>query len=323
MHRLMRHLAFASLTGMVIAGTAAAQTSQGARALELFQQGVELMKRGDCPGAIAKFQTSLEQQAHPSTAMNLAVCHQRLGELAAAHDRYRLAGRLAQERGVEEITRDAASAVEELERQLSRLIIRVPARGHDDIPDILVTHDGRRVPPERFGEVIYADPGIQRIVASAPGHRSFQARVKTGQGEEVTVEVPVLEPVHAVPTDQPSSPGKTQRILGITGASAGTAALAAGLGFGWAARSAREDAFSSGACDRDTRLCTPAGQARMDTAHRRAMYANILIGTGVVMAGAGLALWLSAPKHRTPREATTLSPIAGPDHVGVAFSGRF
>ena len=321
MHRLMRHLAFALLIGLVSAGTAAAQTSQETSAVELFKQGVELMKRGDCPAAIAKFQSSLERQANPSTVMNLAVCHQRLGELAAAHGHYRQAGRLAEQHGVAEIERDAALAARDLENQLSRVIIRVPAR--DDILDIVVTHDGRRVPPDRFGKVIYADPGIQRIVASAAGHRSFETRVQTGKGEEVTVEVPALERVHAVPMDQPGSPGRTQRVLGITGTSVGTAAVLGGLGIGWAARSARDDAFASGACDRDTGLCTPAGQAQMDTAHRRSMYANILAGTGVVMAGAGLALWLSAPKQRKSRKSTALSPIAGPDHVGVAFSGRF
>jgi hypothetical protein len=324
MRQLSRHLMFVFILVLVpwavLTRPIMAQSAQQEPAFALFEQGVELMTRGDCQGAIVKFQASLESEPNPSTMMNLAVCHQRMGNLAAARQYYREAGRLAEPRGAKEIITDADAAARELEERLSRLIIQLSAR--TDIQDLEITHDGQRVLPERLGEVIYSDPGAQQIEANAAGYRSFETTVNTREGEETVVEIPPLERVVAIPTDRPSS-GKTRRVLGITGASVGLVSVLAGLGVGWSARNARDDAFNSGACDRDTSLCTMAGQYLMDTAHRRALYADILVGAGVVLAGTGIVLWLSAPKHKQKRPSSALVPTAGPDHFGVAFSGRF
>ena len=92
-------------------------------------------------------------------------------------------------------------------------------------------------------------------------------------------------------------PGRTRRVFGLTLGGAGVAALITGVGFGVVARSSWNSAFAEGLCDRETNLCTQAGQDRTDTARDRALVANIVGGAGIALIATGAVLYVTAPKR--------------------------
>jgi hypothetical protein len=117
-------------------------------------------------------------------------------------------------------------------------------------------------------------------------------------------------------------PGRTRRLVGLGAGSAGVAAVAAGLGFGWSARATWNDAFSSGLCDRDTLKCWSTGQDQVDSARSRALASNLLMGAGVALAVTGVVLYVTAP-GRTEKAGVAVVPVAGPSELGVAVQGGF
>lgn len=311
--------AIASLLAPAVAAQPQSSAAQRERAAKHYDKGLERARANDCQGALVEFEQSLEALPHPNTEMNMAKCHERLGDPWAARQHYLEAERLAEEWGAKDTVEDAADKRRALEKRLSWVIIRVPLQA--EALDIEVTLNGRRVNPDRFGEEIQVDSAVQRVQARADGRRSYEATVPIGKGEPTVVEIPPLDPIIHLPPE--NTPSRSRRGLGYVGVGVGLGAVVGSLVLGWAANSARDDAFGSGECDRDTLQCTDAGQARMDSAHSRALYATVLASAGVVLAGAGLAVWLTAPKDRQTRASSSLMPVAGRSHLGVAWSGRF
>jgi hypothetical protein len=328
-------------------GPARAQSSEDtAAALALFREGKELMQQGEYRAAIEKFERSQTLVPNLGTRLNLAACYEKLGKLASAWSHYREAEAMARKRGSQELVDRARASAEALESRLPKLVIRVPHR--EEIPDIKVARGDRPVDAALFGVAVSVDPGTHRILAAAPGYRAFTTTVQAVEGQETVVEIPMLEaepelhgtdgvgkpaanPGKAEPgtghpsTDGPgtaANPGRQRRILGIASMGAGATALVVGLGFGWSARSLQNDAFGSGLCNRDTLMCNLEGQAKMDRAHGHALWANILTGASIVLAGAGVALYLTAPGRREA-DATALVPALGKDRLGIALSGQF
>jgi hypothetical protein len=332
MHRRFVCFAFACAVMAALIHTTAAQPAGNQDDAKMhFLNGVGHMQADDYQAAIVELEKSLELLPNPNTHMNLGVCHESLGDLLAARRHFRAAERMAEEKGAADIAKEAAAKARALDSQLARLIIRVSAQA--ELSDVEVTHNGERVDSDRFGTYIYVAPGTQRITARAVGYQPYEIRVRARQGKEAMVEIPVLEPVvdpvvavEPVAVIDPipeGKPGNTRRLVGYAGVGVGAVAVLGGVGMGWMTIRARNDAFDSGACNRDTLLCSVEGQAEMDTAHDRALYANILVGAGVVVAGAGLVLWLTAPKQRESLESSALVPLVSPDQVGLALSGRF
>jgi hypothetical protein len=246
-----------------------------------------------------------------------------------------------------------------LEPRLPRLVIRVAA----PVPGLGVLRDGAPVDGALLGTAMYVDPGEHTVTATAPGHAPFEATVRAVEAQEATVEIPALAPAPAASAGEgaggpgaPAGPGgqdapggagpaletasgggspvglrahaarpagRTRRILGVSTGGAGVVALAAGLGVGWTAMSRWNDAFDQGLCDRDTRLCTPEGQAQADTARSRANLSNVLVGAGVVLAATGVVLYLSAPNAEPAERRARVVPVAGPDGLGFAVVGGF
>ena len=300
-----------------------------ATAIKLFKEGQQLMRDGDCKAAIAKFEASMQLVPNLGTKKNLAVCHKRLGQLASAWSYYREAESMARKKGKDKAAAKAAANAEELEPQLSRLVIQVDLPA--DIEGLEVLHNGKAIASALFGEVMYVDPGPQEVVARANGYRPFQTTVDMAKGEEKTMTIdqlerdPTAEPAPEPMKDTRPPVSTTRKALRYGSLGVGTGAVLAGLATGWAAKSARDDAFDSGACNRDTLLCTVDGQAQMDRAHDRALYANILVGVGIVAVGAGVVLWLTepGPGKRGGADQNALVPMVGQDHFGLAVTRSF
>lgn len=340
-----------------IMGRAAAQPADGKAAAEqLFAQGRALMAQGDHAAACPKLEASLALDPALGTRLNLAHCYQQLGRLASAWARFREAADLAARAGEsrrEQFARERAAA---LEPRLPRLVIQVPSAAQ--VPGLTVKRDDAVVDLVLLGTPMYVDPGEHEVTAEAPGHAPFLVTVIAEEGREVSIGIPVLEPEPSAPdseagdaepadrapareiapapamepetapgatlrADSAPGSGRTRRVVGLAAGGAGVAALAAGLGVGWMARSSWEGAFASGACNRDTLVCTPAGQEQTDSARGRATLSNVLVGAGVALAATGAVLYLTAPDGAQAERAAHLVPTAGPDGLGMVLVGGF
>ena len=342
------------------AGGVAAQPADGKAAAEqLFAQARALMAEGDHAAACPKLEASLALDPALGTRLNLAHCYQRVGRLASAWARFREAADLAARAGEtrrEVFARERAAA---LEPRLPRLVVQVPSAAR--VPGLIVERDGSVVDLALLGTPVYVDPGVHEVTAEAPGYISFSTTVTAEEGRETSVGIPVLEPEASAPDGEageagavePAGPGaarelapapvmepetapgavlhedsapgagRGRRVMGLAAGGTGVAALAVGLGVGWSVRSTWEDAFASGECDRDTLMCTPAGQEQTDAARGRATISNVLVGAGVALAATGVVLYLTAPDRERTERAAHLVPTAGPDGLGMALVGGF
>jgi uncharacterized protein YjeT (DUF2065 family) len=284
-----------------------------------FQEARGLMASGSFAAACPKLEASLALYPALGVRLNLALCYERIQRPASAWQQYR---EVAERDGQTRRAEFARQAAEALEPHLPRLVVRVSM----DVPtpDLVVTRDGAPMEPGLFGATIYVDPGEHELRATAPGHRSFDVRVRVGMDEQVVVVVPPLqpEPTPAAPSDGESTtaPGTTGAHTGDTGKNeplpvgaelrgeplpdtrarsggpgagrkvawvaggSGLVLVATGLGFGLAARAAWNDARRIGLCDSETLMCDDPRGPRMVNAAR----ARARVSS--ITAGAGAAL---------------------------------
>jgi tetratricopeptide (TPR) repeat protein len=316
------------------AGPAVAQRGDDQAAAEqLFVQGRALMEQGELEQACRALEASHKLDPAPGTVLNLALCNEKQGKVATAWALYREAADLARREGQEKREAVARERARALEGELPRLTVDIAAQGR--VPGLVIEREGAAVDPALLGQAVYVDPGTHRIAARAPGYTEWTAEITIAKGEQASLEVPGLRPAareheasgrDAVDAGDDGGaagqPGRTRRIAGLGMGGAGVAALAAGLGFGWSARATWNDAFSSGLCDADALTCTAAGQTQTDRARSRALVSNILVGAGVALAAAGVALYVTAP-GRTERAGIAIIPMAGPGEIGAAVQGGF
>jgi tetratricopeptide (TPR) repeat protein len=332
-------IVIALLAGVCASPARAQQGDDKAAAEQLFTQGKALMEKGKLEQACARFEASQKLDPALGTLLNLALCREKQGKVASAWALYREAAVQARREGQrkrETVARERAAA---LEGDLPRLTIEVNEASQ--VSGLVVERDGTAVDPAVFGVAVYVDPGVHRVVASAPGYRQFTAKVEVEKGKEASVAIPMLEvdpgaqdkskrEPGQVPDlvrdggtrgEQDGRSGRTRRIAGLGVGGAGITAMAVGLGVGWSAVATWDDAFSSGLCDRDTLMCTEDGQKQTEKARSRALASNILVGAGVAMAVTGVVLYLTAP--RAEKAGVAVVPMAGPSELGVVVQGGF
>jgi hypothetical protein len=207
-------------------------------------------------------------------------------------------------------------------------------------PGLVIEREGAAVDAALLGQAVYVDPGTHRIVARAPGYTEWTAEITIAKGEQASLEISGLRPAAPLAPAREheasgraavdagddgragGQPGRTRRIAGLGAGGAGVAAVAAGLGFGWSARATWNDAFSGGLCDADALTCTAAGQTQTNRARSRALVSNVLVGAGVALAAAGVALYVTAP-GRAEGAGIAVVPMAGPGEIGAAVQGGF
>jgi tetratricopeptide (TPR) repeat protein len=327
------------------AGPAAAQRSDDQAAAEqLFVQGRALMEQGKLDEACRALEASHKLDPAPGTLLNLALCNEKQGKVATAWALYREVENLARREGQAKREATARERARALQAELPRLLIEVAAQGR--IPGLSIEREGSAVDPALWGQAVYVDPGAHRIVARAPGYKDWVAEIMVEKGKQASVEIPALQRDDteasgrdAVGGQDPGSDakgaagpgqdggasgksGRTRRIVGLGAGGAGVAALAAGLGFGWSARSTWNDAFTGGLCDADALTCSPAGQVQTDRARSRALVSNILVAAGVALAATGGALYVTAPGP-AEKAGIAVVPVAAPSELGVAVQGGF
>lgn len=240
------------------------------------------------------------------TLMNVALCDEKLGKIASAHARFSEARDRAKEGNLPDYVEEASAHIKALTAELPHVTIRFlgerPAGTRVLIGDLVV-------PAAQYekGEPVAVDPGELVIVVSAPGRLAYETRMMIGKKETRPIEVPELKKGVTVK-------GSSRRATGIIFTVAGGTFLATGAVLGLVARSKYKD------CPDD--ICVPGVQSENEKARTFGSVGTVVGAVGIVAAGIGVYLWISAPKDPTERRVAVV-PSVTPESAGLTAIGRF
>lgn len=294
------------LAGALVAVPSAARAQGDPAAAEaLFRDGMSLFDAGRYAEACPKLGDSHRLDPASGSLLALALCHEREGKTATAWGEYINAAALARRDGRPEREAVAQKHAADLERQLSRLTIRLAPRANEQRLEI--RRNGEPVAGAAIGSAMPVDPGDHIIEASGPAKRAFRATVRVGTaGDQQSVVIPELqdEPAAAaVPASSGLSPdatpaadvpptGSTLRTIGWISGGVGVASLGVGALFGLRAISKADE--SRARCPQ-SRCSDPAGITLNDEAGSAATLSTVFVAVGLVAAGIGTYLILASP----------------------------
>lgn len=299
--RARRNLALAVVALALATSQAHADDASDPAAAEvLFREGHKLKDAGDQAAACAKFAGSYALDRAPGTLLNLAECSRNEGKTATAWSQFVEAEQVFRRRQDERRASFAAAEAKRLEPKLARVVVRAADRP----PGLVVRRDGATLSAASLETSLPVDPGSRTLTAEAPGFAPRTVSFEAVAGKVVEVRVPTLTPVESPgPAAEPAPPnagadeesaesGDGQRIAGWIVGGAGVLSVALGgvfVGLTAERRGALDDLCPGGAC-----ASGPPADA-LSQAHLYANLANGLLVGGVVTAGVGLVVLLTAP----------------------------
>lgn len=301
------------------APAARAQGADLAAAQGLFDEAKRLVADGKVADACPKFLASYKLDAKPGTALNLADCYEKTGQIASAWARYLETAALAQRAGQAEREQYAREHAAALEPKLARLGVSAPSapRGLE------VLRDGAAIDLAILGVAVPVDPGKHVIEARAPGKKAWTRTVEiSGDAARVTIEIPTLEdaPVAKGPAagappveDASSFPRKPVGLaaIGVGGAGILVGAITGGLAL-------KKRADLAAVCNAQGH-CT-GQQDAIDGYHLLGTVSTVGFVVGGALAVTGAVLVATAPKKGAAKQAR-VTPVVGPGFAGLA--GRF
>ncbi len=280
MTRASAGLFFAAAVTLASPGSAAAAAGKVAAATKLFDYGKAALDRGDTATACAKLEESQKLDPSPGTLFFWGQCETKRGHVAKAW---------ALLRELE----DTLPASDPRHRQVKASLAAITPR----IAYVVVTVRGG-APPEgltilcddapvggasSLGAPIPVEAGTRRIALRVPGRADAVKAVEVASGAAAPV---ALEAGEAL--------AKTRFVAGVAVGAVGLAALGAGIGVAFAGKSR----FSASAADCTGSLCNMDGVAARSSAVALANGGTALFVIGAAAAGAGLVVWLTAPREQ-------------------------
>jgi hypothetical protein len=242
------------LLGCLLGLVPAVAAAQSVRADVLFDQGRELMQRGQYAAAAEKLEASHRIDPSSGTLLNLAECYRELGRTATAWSAYRAAASLAASERHPEREQFAMERVEALAPLLARVRVVVPEHARVEGLEVTLAYEG--LPEPLWGTPVPVDPGTVWLRAEAPGKEPHVRRLEVRPRQQLDVFVRELvatrpaavpagraEPARAPQAEQARAPqaepappaepgaeatGREQRALGW--AITGVGALSMGVG---------------------------------------------------------------------------------------------
>lgn len=314
---------------MATAGSAGADvpSDKTAQAEVLFQEGRDLMAKGQLDEACPKLRASHDLDPGYGVLWNLADCLSKQGKTASAWAAFREAADMARRAGQPERVEKAERRATELDGALTKLRITVTS----EAPGLTIRRDGLAVDRATWGSALPVDPGRHVIEATAPGKKAWKMDVEAkGPGEVVAVPIPALEDAPAPPSGpikanapapiEEDKGASARRTIGLVVGGAGLAALAAGGVLGGLASSKWSEAQESH-CRTDT-LCDAEGVSLAGDAKTFAgASTGLFIGGGALAAG-GLILFVTALGGKTTTTGLVVTPVVGSTR-GVSVAGQF
>ena len=310
----MRGIAIAIV--LAATGTAIAEPADPTEAGQIFQQARDLVRLGRLDEACELFAKSYELDPALGTAVNLADCLERQGQLRHAWALFEVVARNSQ--SVQSRARLARQRADALLTRLARVVLKL---GDPSTPGLSIRiGDREAAPAAEIRDLI--DPGDVVLVATAPGRPAFKTTVHAVAGATVLLVTDGGIPAFGPPAEAPAVATRRRRsrvyLAGGLGA-AGALGLGTSLGLAISARRTYDSAFDHD-CTHTARgvVCTGDGVATVDRAGRRADLATGFVIGGAVLAGAAAAVFFTAPT-----ETVRLAPLATRDTLGLRIAGRF
>jgi len=333
--RLFRLLSLAAsvclcgLTAGAIAHAQPASTSVPGKehAKRLFEEGVDLEKKGDFAAALAKYKEAELITVTPGLRFHTGYCLEMTGKLVAALDTYEAADKLARDQNKQEVRSAITTRLDPLRARVPQLAVRLTT----PVPPATEVHlDGVLVAALLLdGKSFRVEPGEHVVTARSAGFKPFSRKVQVPEGLTTTVDVS-LERTSTAPaaagtpatasqetlatttaSDPPAeAPARRSRALPI--ATTAGAVVLAGTGIalflaaGSAESSAKSDCLAKTSCD--------------DQRSKIRTLDALALGGFVGAAGLGVVsviLWTSkAPDHAAASSGAWV--VATPSSVGVA-----
>ena len=296
---------------MAHAGPTKPSQDRRATAAALFQQGIAAMQAGKTAEGCDKLAESVATMPDSGAMGALAECDTLLGRISEA---WELWHDLSTSAPSAELRQDAARNAAALDKQLARVSIRfrgaVPA-------DLVVTLNNK---PAGATEAIEhrVVPGKLVVVAESPDTERWTQTVNTRPGERIEIEIPVVASRGAVRRRA------SGRVVGLSLAVAGVAAVTVGMIYGRSAYSDWSDAMAS--CGGSTSVCKSAGyaqaQGQLASARHNASISSWTTAAGLVAVAAGVIAYVQFrdPKSAESATAWRASPIVGPQALGIALT---
>jgi hypothetical protein len=308
-----------------------------ALALELFDQGRELLASGHVDEACRKLEESDRLDPLPGALLNVAVCHERQGRAASAVAELREARALAVRDGRADRVAFADKHLGALEGKVSTVLIVVPPEA--DVADLTITRDASPIGRPAWSTPIPVDPGEHVIVASASNRIPRSLKVVVGpDGDAQTITILPLEtappppaslPAPAaplfpvgptqVPAPEPSPSGlSARRTAAVVSAGLGLVSLSVGAYFGARAIAKHDD--PDAVCT--LQPCTMAHDLNADAA-TSADVSTVTIAAGLATVAVAAFLWLGDRASATRRPGVVVWPAVAPNRTGLQFAATF
>jgi hypothetical protein len=330
-------LALCSSPSLEVSAQSSAAASQ-----HLFQEGAALLKAGKVHDACVKFEESEKLDPQLGTLLNLASCHEKEGRTATSWAEYTELIALAGKRGDQKRVAYAKGKAAELEKQLARMQLDVPAGTGE------LALDGVALGQAAWGVPLPIDPGEHVITYAASGKKPGTKRITATAAQTIKVALPVLEEqpsatppptpdttprtqpppaptpeplpsAHAAPSTPPAEPKaerSTMRTVGYGVAAVGVVGVGLGSVFGAMALGAKSDV--SAGCNGSQ--CTKAGLDAVDTARTDGTISTVSFIAGGVCLAAGITMVVLGGKKTAQ---TGIAPMMGPNGGGLAAFGTF
>jgi hypothetical protein len=205
-------------------------------ARELFAKAEKDEDAGRWPAALEKLRRAASVKMTPGLRFHIALCEEKLGQLASALNDYATSESLARDAGNREVLDVVAEPLAALRARIPTLTVNVPA----NVKGAEVTLDGAPLPSGLWSTAIPVDIGPHAVQAKATERAGFSASVTLAEREAKVIEVnfpapaaaqpAVPAPAVAAPTAQATAaeePEKGSRLSAVL-ATAGAVVLAGG-----------------------------------------------------------------------------------------------
>jgi hypothetical protein len=297
---------------MAHAGPTKSNEDRRAIAAALFQQGITAMQAGKTAEGCDKLAESVATMPDSGAMGALAECDTLLGKISEAWDLWH---DLSTSAPTPELRQDATKNAAALDKQLARVSIRF--RGA--VPsDLVVTLNDK---PAGASETVEhrVVPGKLVVVAESADTERWTQTVNTRPGERIEIEIPVVASRGAVRRRA------SGRVVGLSLAVAGAAAITVGMIYGRSAYSDWSGAMAS--CGGSTSVCKSAGyeqaQGQLASARHNASIASWTTAAGLAAVAAGVVSYVQFrdPKSAESATAWRASPMVGSQALGISLTG--
>jgi hypothetical protein len=288
-------------------------TPEKIRADKLFDDGRRYLVSKEYALACTAFEQSQTADPAIGTLLNIALCYETWGKIAASYRWYLEAEKFAREKS-DDREKGARAKVDELAPKVPHLQVDIPADA--DIATTFVL-DGKEIDRVALADDQLVEPGRHTIVARVPGKPPKETVIDIKQGERrrLTIDVPRPE-VRMIVTGGQRRKGKFYGGIGMI--VAGTSAL--GIA-GFVSLVARQD-YADALQECPDKACT--SREAFDATQSARKKANVMtfvsIG-GAALAGVGIYFVLTSRRPKSMERKVTIVPSIEPDAVGVVLRG--